>query len=186
MEYNSTTKDESYHQPSRWCIRIFFKPVKKFYYLLSKENLIAKDGESEIEKLYRNNTEEEERISNKFYAEYKAARNHLFEELAKITDYDFDTDLNVNILGHIFEQSISDLEEIKAEINGKRLDKKKGKRKKEGIYYTPEYITRYIVENAIGGWLEDRKKELGFYDLVLPPYSWGIYFIPFYLLPLMR
>jgi type I restriction-modification system DNA methylase subunit len=89
----------------------------------------------------------------------------VFEELAKITDYDFDTDLNVNILGHIFEQSISDLEEIKAEINGERLDKKKGKRKKEGIYYTPEYITRYIVENAIGGWLEDRKKELGFYDL---------------------
>jgi len=243
---------------------------KKFYYLLSKENLIAKDGESEIEKLYRNNTEEEEQISTKFYGQYKAARIHLFEhlkknnpekdemlllektqkildrfifvcfcedkgllptrifrgtleqarnviieledknwtfiqalfkaindgkpehdinkfngglfapddeldtlkltdavfeELAKITDYDFDTDLNVNILGHIFEQSISDLEEIKAEINGERLDKKKGKRKKEGIYYTPEYITRYIVENAIGGWLEDRKKELGFYDL---------------------
>ncbi len=65
----------------------------------------------------------------------------------------------------IFEQSISDLEEIKAEISGERIDKKKGKRKKEGIYYTPEYITRYIVENAIGGWLEDRKKELGFHDL---------------------
>jgi hypothetical protein len=56
---------------------------KKFYYLLSKENLIAKDGESGIEKLYRNNTEEEEKISNKFYAEYKAARNHLFGHLKK-------------------------------------------------------------------------------------------------------
>ena len=36
----------------------------QFYYLLSKENLIAKDGESEIEKLYRSNTEEEGKISH--------------------------------------------------------------------------------------------------------------------------
>ena len=39
------------------------------------------------------------------------------------------------------------------------------KRKKEGIFYTPEYITRYIVKEAIGRWLDDRKRELGFYDL---------------------
>ena len=43
--------------------------------------------------------------------------------------------------------------------------KKNGKRKKEGIFYTPEYITRYIVKESIGGWLDDRKKELGFYEL---------------------
>lgn len=84
-----------------------------------------------------------------------------FLELAAITDYDFDSDLNVNILGHIFEQSITDLEELRAGIRGEPLDRKKGKRKKEGVFYTPEYITRYIVEQAVGGWLNDRKQELG-------------------------
>jgi len=87
--------------------------------------------------------------------------DEVFDELALLTDYDFHSDLNVNILGHIFEQSITDLEEIRAAIQGQVIDRKKGKRKKEGIYYTPEYITRYIVEHAVGGWLEDRKQELG-------------------------
>jgi len=89
----------------------------------------------------------------------------IFNELAEITDYDFDSELNVNILGHIFEQSINDIEEIKTSIAGESFDKKKGKRKKDGIYYTPEYITRYIVEQAVGGWLEERKTELGFEKL---------------------
>ncbi|MDM8553705.1 N-6 DNA methylase [Desulfococcaceae bacterium HSG7] len=88
--------------------------------------------------------------------------DEIFDELAEITDYDFDSELNVNVLGHIFEQSITDIEEIKSSIAGESFDKKKGKRKKDGIYYTPEYITRYIVEQAVGGWLEERKAELGF------------------------
>ncbi|MGA2298712.1 MAG: hypothetical protein ABSG15_14285, partial [FCB group bacterium] len=92
-------------------------------------------------------------------------RDDILEEIAKLTVYDFESDVDVNILGHIFEQSISDIEEIKAGIEGKDFDKKTSKRKKEGIYYTPEYITKYIVENAVGGWLYDRKRELGFYEL---------------------
>ncbi|MDM8555226.1 N-6 DNA methylase [Desulfococcaceae bacterium HSG7] len=92
--------------------------------------------------------------------------DEIFDELAEITDYDFDSELNVNVLGHIFEQSITDIEEIKSSIAGKSFDKKKGKRKKDGVYYTPEYITRYIVEQAVGGWLEERKTVLGFEALV--------------------
>lgn len=85
----------------------------------------------------------------------------MFIGLEKLADYDFDTDLNVNILGHIFEQSISDIEEIKSEIRGEFIEKRDGKRKKDGIFYTPEYITYYIVEQTIGKWLEDKKKEFG-------------------------
>jgi len=85
----------------------------------------------------------------------------IFPKLEKISEYDFGSDLNVNILGHIFEQSISDIEEIKAEILGEPTTEKKGKRKKDGIFYTPDYITKYIVEESIGGWLADRKRELG-------------------------
>lgn len=89
----------------------------------------------------------------------------VFEELKKISDYDFDSDLNVNILGHIFEQSISDIEELKKSISGEEFDQKKSKRKKDGIFYTPQYITKYIVENSIKNWLDDKRKELGEDDL---------------------
>ncbi|MGE0084894.1 MAG: DNA methyltransferase [Desulfococcaceae bacterium] len=89
----------------------------------------------------------------------------ILEDVIALERYDFASDLNVNILGHIFEQSVTDMEELKAEIAGQDFDRKKGKRKKEGIFYTPEYITRYIVEEAVGGWLADRKTEIGFDSL---------------------
>lgn len=88
-------------------------------------------------------------------------QDDILKEIIKISDWDFGSELTVNILGHIFEQSITDLEEIKADISGETHDKKQGKRKKDGVFYTPEYITRYIVEEAVGGWLNDRKTELG-------------------------
>jgi hypothetical protein len=88
-------------------------------------------------------------------------QDDILKEIIKISDWDFGSELTVNILGHIFEQSITDLEEIKADISGETHDKKQGKRKKDGVFYTPEYITRYIVEEAVGGWLNDRKIELG-------------------------
>ncbi len=91
-------------------------------------------------------------------------KDEVIKDLINISEYNFESELDVNILGHIFEQSISDIEDMKANI----LDKKEiriSKRKKEGIYYTPEYITRYIVEKTIGTWLEDEKKELKLLDL---------------------
>jgi type I restriction-modification system DNA methylase subunit len=252
--------------------------LKRFFYILQKENLISEASESTIEKLYRERQEIEQTITKKFYNDFKTLRlalfNHLKEnnkgedefllfnktqklldrfifvcfaenkyllppltlqkvkdtnklffdfevnkmwrqlkglfqsidignppleinkfngglftydkefddlivkddmiaKLLTLSEYNFASDINVNILGHIFEQSLSDIEEIKTQIgNGRVLSheekeevKKNGKRKKEGIFYTPEYITRYIVKEAVGGWLEDRKKELGFYDL---------------------
>ena len=91
-------------------------------------------------------------------------KDDCLEDIILMSRYDFATDMNVNILGHIFEQSISDIEVFKAQITGKTPDNQ-GKRKEDGIFYTPEYITRYIVEQAVGGWLNERKIELGEADL---------------------
>jgi len=66
--------------------------------------------------------------------------------------YNFGSDLDVNILGHIFEQSISDLESLTGDNEKKR--------KKDGVFYTPAYITEYIIKEAIGGWLNDKKAEI--------------------------
>ncbi len=94
-----------------------------------------------------------------------AIRNDFFEAVYDISAYDFGTDLDVNILGHIFEQSIADIEELKSDVQKEEYDPQKSRRKKEGIYYTPNYITKYIVENSLGKYLEDIRKELGEDDL---------------------
>jgi len=78
----------------------------------------------------------------------------------KLSDYDFLSDVGVNILGHIFEQSLTDLEELTASIEKQEFDKTKTKRKKDGVFYTPEYITKYIVENTLGKLCRTKREEL--------------------------
>ena len=84
----------------------------------------------------------------------------LLSDSLKLSAYDFQTEIDVNILGHIFENSLNEIEELTAELEGKPVDKKKTKRKKEGVYYTPKYITKYIVENTVGELCNQKKKEL--------------------------
>lgn len=88
-------------------------------------------------------------------------KDDVFPLFERITEYDFHSELDVNLLGHIFEQSISDIEEFKAEIRGEEFDKNKSKRKKDGVFYTPTFITQFIVKNAIGKWLDQKRSKLG-------------------------
>ncbi len=66
--------------------------------------------------------------------------------------------VDVEILGHIFEQSISDLERIHDNLAGRQTEGEpsKGRRKKEGAFYTPAFITRYIVEQTLGPVITER------------------------------
>lgn len=84
----------------------------------------------------------------------------LFKHTEKLSNYDFASEVDVNILGHIFENSLNELDEIKAQLEGQEIDKTKTKRKKDGVFYTPKYITKYIVENTIGKLCEEKKLEL--------------------------
>lgn len=88
-------------------------------------------------------------------------KDGFFPLFEKIADYDFDSELDVNLLGHIFEQSISDIEEFKAEILGEEFDKTKSKRKKDGVFYTPTFVTQFIVRKTIGEWIEQKRVEMG-------------------------
>jgi len=58
----------------------------------------------------------------------------LIDDLLKLSEYDFNTEVDVNILGHIFEHSLSEIEEITAEIEGTTTDKTKSKRKKTEFF----------------------------------------------------
>ena len=86
----------------------------------------------------------------------------LYTHTLKLSNYDFDSQIDVNILGHIFENSLNEIESVNSEIEGGEFDKQKSKRKKDGVFYTPKYITKYIVENTVGKLCEEKKTELGF------------------------
>ncbi|NQU86894.1 MAG: N-6 DNA methylase [Mariniphaga sp.] len=88
----------------------------------------------------------------------------LHEHTLKLSNYDFETDVDVNILGHIFEHSLGEIENVQAEIKGEKVDNQKTKRKKDGIFYTPKYITKYIVENTVGKLCNEKRNELQIID----------------------
>jgi type I restriction-modification system DNA methylase subunit len=86
-----------------------------------------------------------------------------FHQLAK---YDFNSEVPVTVLGHIFEQSIADLEEIHIKIaagepfsQAAKMGAVSGKRKQHGIVYTPDHITAFIVEHTLGDYLQLRFQE---------------------------
>ena len=86
----------------------------------------------------------------------------LHKHTLTLSQYDFETEVDVNILGHIFEHSLGEIENVQAEIKGEQIDNQKTKRKKDGIFYTPKYITKYIVENTVGKLCEEKRKELDY------------------------
>ena len=95
---------------------------------------------------------------------------------SELSTYDFSSDLNVNILGQIFEQSISDVEQIKSEIAGESTAAEgKGKQKDDGIFYTPYYVTRYIVEQTVGAYLSGRKEALKKAMFIKGPFKAEVY-----------
>ncbi|HSC18492.1 MAG TPA: DNA methyltransferase, partial [Rhizomicrobium sp.] len=82
--------------------------------------------------------------------------------------------LGLYTLGRIFEQSITDLELLEAREEGwlsaKQLEQeqKKGKRKREGVYYTPEWVVERIVEETLGARIAELKRECGWLENDLP------------------
>ena len=88
----------------------------------------------------------------------------LYKHTFTLSEYNFASEVDVNILGHIFENSLNELDEIKAQLEGQEIDKTKTKRKKDGVFYTPKYITKYIVENTVGKLCAEKKAELQIND----------------------
>src|SRR5690606_11494795 len=89
----------------------------------------------------------------------------LYKHTVNLSNYDFESEVSVNILGHIFEHSLNDIDEIQAEIQGIETEQSKTKRKKDGVFYTPKYITKYIVDNTVGKLCDEKKAELGIIDV---------------------
>ena len=89
----------------------------------------------------------------------KISDDILAEHTRRLSEYDFESDVDVNILGHIFENSLSEIEEVTQQINSGATPQT-SKRKQDGVFYTPQYITKYIVENTVGRLCAEKKQEL--------------------------
>ena len=104
----------------------------------------------------------------------KVGDHVLYIHSKRLADYDFESQISVDILGRIFENSLTEIEEVQKEIEDEKTGAKVennnvGKRKKDGVFYTPEYITKYIVENTIGKLCEEKREELKINDEEFSP-----------------
>ena len=84
-----------------------------------------------------------------------AVPDHICEGFKRLAEYDFASEISVTVLGHIFEQSIADVEQLQAEALGEAQVEKKasgtsGRRKRDGVVYTPDYVARFIVDQTLG------------------------------------
>jgi hypothetical protein len=113
----------------------------------------------------------------------------LYEATLSLSNYDYNSEIDVNILGHIFEHSLTEIEELESVLTNNGITNngitnngvtnngvtnnglkpivethepiaEKSKRKKDGVFYTPKYITKYIVENTVGTLCKNKKAEL--------------------------
>ncbi len=86
-----------------------------------------------------------------------------------IGTYDFRNEVNVDVLGHIFEKSIGELELIRnaggslfggSPSVAKSAMNKSAERKKFGIYYTPPAFTEFLVKQTVGALVAEQQLAL--------------------------
>jgi hypothetical protein len=83
----------------------------------------------------------------------------LAKDIAGLGNWDYRREVPVTVLGHIFEQSITDIEGKRAAARGE-APPKISQRKRTGVVYTPDMVTRFLVEETVGRTLADRRAVL--------------------------
>jgi hypothetical protein len=74
--------------------------------------------------------------------------------------YDFWRDLNEHLLGHIFEESLSDLVELRS-YDPAPVGEKLRERKRHGIFYTSSLLADFLSGSAVQALLDERAPRAG-------------------------
>ncbi len=98
----------------------------------------------------------------------------LTAHIQRLNAYDFNSEVDVDVLGRIFEHSLSEIAETSRQIIAEetnapdaleaRENARKNKRKNDGVFYTPRYVVDFIVDSTLGKLCREKKAELGFDD----------------------
>lgn len=119
-------------------------------------------------------------LPNRLFVRFGQARNavataehrHTLFYLAATYNFAREGDSNNSIglytLGHIFEQSIVELEKLEADVEERPSLTEITKRKRDGVYYTPEWAVRRIIEEVIDPLFARWKAEAGWIEGVEP------------------
>ncbi len=87
-----------------------------------------------------------------------------------VGEFDFADEVNLEVLGHLFERSITELEKLKASglFGGSAARAaeyatmpQSAKRKQLGIYYTPAELTSRIVQYTVDELIDERFAAVG-------------------------
>lgn len=141
-----------------------------FMEVCNDKNIISHDILGSILYTKRNKYEElkvkfrelDEKFNSDLFAEdvycdmIKINDDPMEEIIRGINNIDF-SKLSVHIIGEVYENYLGELlRKGKKEIKVVE-SKERAKRKSQGIYYTPDYIVNYIVENTLGELLKNCK-----------------------------
>lgn len=75
--------------------------------------------------------------------------------------YDFQKDLNEHVLGRIFEESVGDIERVRASLEeGSGNPFEEVSRGDYGLYFTREGLTEFVAQHAIQDLLQDKRAEV--------------------------
>lgn len=88
-----------------------------------------------------------------------ALPDHLVQTFLKLAAYDFKSEISVTILGHLFEQTIGDIESDLLVARGE-APPAANKKKRDGIVYTPDFVTRFIIDQTLGRVIAEIRADL--------------------------
>jgi hypothetical protein len=118
-------------------------------------------------------------ISKKLVIDNKVIKDIINELYYPLSPYEFSV-LNVEILGSAYEQFLG--KQIKLSAGHRAIIEEKPEvRKAGGVYYTPQYIVEYIVDQTVGKLVEDKTpKEVSKLRIVDPACGSGSFLIGAY------
>ncbi len=102
-----------------------------------------------LDRVYNGNIFKEHLIDRKtFHAPADAVFSDICDQLASDNSPYLFNEIPIHILGSIYERFLGNV--IVVDGADAKVDQKPEVRKAGGVYYTPDYIVRYIVENTVG------------------------------------
>ena len=118
-------------------------------------------------------------ISSNIKVDNKVIKTIINELYYPESPYEFSV-LSVEILGNAYEQFLGKVIRITPAHHAK-IEEKPEVRKAGGVYYTPQYIVEYIVENTVGKLIEGKTpKEISQIKIVDPACGSGSFLIGAY------
>ncbi len=109
-------------------------------------------------------------------AEHKETLLYLSATYNFAAEGDAKDSIGLYTLGHIFEQSIVELEALEADADGRPSLTKLSKRKRDGVYYTPEWAVRRIIEDTLEPLFSTWRRDAGWPETGEPsPEAAGAY-----------